>query len=65
MHPSPLLRGPVRPAAVVNEEIRALVRGAGCSAMYGETRDRYRELVAEWTIATAAERACGQIVEAA
>lgn len=62
---SPLSRGPVRPAAVVNEEIRALVRAAGCSALYGETRERYRELVAEWTVATAAERACGQIVEAA
>lgn len=65
MRPTPLSRGPVRPAAVVNEEIRALVRGAGCSAMYGETRERYRELVAEWTVATAVERACGEIVEAA
>ncbi|MDX3713353.1 hypothetical protein PV733_31320 [Streptomyces europaeiscabiei] len=60
----PPLRGPVRPAAVVNEEIRALVLACG-GWLYGESRARYERLVAEWTVATAAERACGEIVEAA
>lgn len=48
-------RAPVRPAAVVNDEIRALVRACG-GWLYGEARDRYALLVAEWTVATAAER---------
>ena len=60
----PPSRGPVRPAAVVNEEIRALVLACG-GWLYGESRARYELLVAEWTVATAAERACGEIVEAA
>jgi hypothetical protein len=47
---------------VVNEEIRALVAGAG-GWLYGETRQRYEVLRDEWTVATAAER--GGIVEAA
>lgn len=64
MPPTPLSRGPVRPAAVVNEEIRALVLACG-GWLYGESRDRYAQLVAEWTVATAAERACGEIAEAA
>jgi hypothetical protein len=49
---------------VVNEEIRALVLACG-GWLYGESRARYERLVAEWTVATAAERACGEIVEAA
>lgn len=60
----PPSRGPVRPAAVVNEEIRALVLACG-GWLYGQSRARYEVLVAEWTVATAAERACGEIVEAA
>ena len=60
----PPSRGPVRPAAVVNEEIRALVTSVG-GWLYGETRDRYWVLVAEWTVATSVERARGEIVEAA
>jgi hypothetical protein len=47
---------------VVNEEIRALVRRAG-GWLYGETRQRYEVLVAEWTVAVAAERC--DVVEAA
>ncbi|NUP35940.1 MAG: hypothetical protein HOY76_02685 [Streptomyces sp.] len=64
MPTSPPSRGPVRPAAVVNEEIRALVLACG-GWLYGQSRARYEVLVAEWTVATAAERACGEIVEAA
>ena len=64
MPPSLLPQGPVRPSAVVNAEIRALVVGCG-GWLYGEARQRYEVLVAEWTVATAAERACGEIVEAA
>jgi hypothetical protein len=52
----------VRPSAVVNEEIRALVVRAG-GWLYGETRQRYEVLRDEWTVAVAAER--GDIVEAA
>ena len=62
MPSSPSPSGSARPAAVVNEEIRALVvRAAGW--LYGETRQRYEVLRDEWTVATAAER--GDIVEAA
>jgi hypothetical protein len=43
----------------VNEEIRALVGTAG-GYLYGETRERYEELVAEWAEAVRAE-----VVEAA
>ena len=54
----------MRPAAVVNEEIRALVVRAG-GWLYGPSRDRYEVLVAEWTVAVAAERRCEDIVKAA
>jgi len=53
-----------RPAAVVNEEIRALLLATG-GWLYGESRARYEVLVAEWTRAVAAERACGEIDVAA
>ena len=66
MPPSPPVTGsarpPVRPAAVVNAEIRALVERAG-GWLYGPSRERYEVLRAEWTVATAAER--GDVVEAA
>ena len=62
MIPSPLPAGRVRPSAVVNEEIRALVVAAG-GYLYGETRQQYEQLVAEWTLACAAERV--EVVEAA
>jgi hypothetical protein len=54
----------VRPADVVNEEIRALVVRAG-GWLYGPSRDRYEVLVAEWTVAVAAERLREDIVKAA
>ena len=62
MPPTPPPCGPVRPAEVVNEEIRALVVKAG-GWLYGETRQRYEVLVEEWTVAVAAERC--EVVEAA
>ncbi|MFG2269152.1 hypothetical protein ACGFNY_05180 [Streptomyces chartreusis] len=43
----------------MNEEIRALVAGCG-GWLYGETRERYEELVEEWAAAMRAE-----VVEAA
>ncbi|MGW2048513.1 hypothetical protein ACWCPF_25525 [Streptomyces sp. NPDC001858] len=52
----------MRPSTVVNVEIRALVIACG-GWLYGESRRRYEELVAEWTLAVAAER--GGVVEAA
>lgn len=55
MPPPPPTPGSLRPAAVVNEEIRALVAAAGCW-LYGETRQRYEVLRDEWTVAVAAER---------
>lgn len=66
MPPSPPVTGsarpPVRPAAVVNAEIRALVESAR-GWLYGETRQRYEKLVVEWDAAKAAERC--EVVEAA
>jgi len=64
MPPTPPPRDLVRPAAVVNEEIRTLVVRAG-GWLYGETRQRYEVLVAEWTVAVAAERVRGDVVKAA
>ncbi|MEH0442423.1 hypothetical protein QA811_01810 [Streptomyces sp. B21-102] len=62
MIPAPLPARPVRPSAVVNAEIRALVLACG-GWLYGESRRRYEELVAEWTRAVAAERV--EVVKAA
>ncbi len=56
--------GSVRSAAVVNADIRALVIACG-GWLYGETRERYEQLVAEWAEAVAAERLRGDIVTAA
>lgn len=62
MSPTPPTPGRLRPAAVVNAEIRELwldPRVRLCS----EVRARYEQLVAEWAVATAAEQ--GDVVEAA
>lgn len=56
--------GPVRSAAAVNEDIRALVTGHG-GWLYGEARERYEALRDEWTVACARERALGDVVTAA
>lgn len=54
----------MRPAAVVNDLIRNLFQRAG-GRLYGDDRAEYERLVAEWTIAVAAERDRPEIVEAA
>jgi hypothetical protein len=59
MSPDPQQPGSVRPAAAVNEDIRALLKRTG-GWLYGETRRRYEVLVEEWAAAVRAE-----IVEAA
>ncbi|MEV5011829.1 MULTISPECIES: hypothetical protein [unclassified Streptomyces] len=64
MSPDVHVPGPVRSAAVVNEDIRALVTACG-GWLYGETRARYERLVAEWTVARARERMLGDVVKAA
>jgi hypothetical protein len=63
MIPTPPDRGPVRPAAVVNEEIRELWTDPRVR-LSTEGRRRYEVLVAEWTVATA-ERLREDIVKAA
>ncbi|MGW4784252.1 hypothetical protein [Streptomyces sp. NPDC004230] len=50
---------PSRSAAAVNEEIRALVLSCG-GWLYGPSRERYEQLVAEWAEAVRVE-----VVEAA
>ena len=60
----PLSQGAARPAAVVNEDIRALMRRA-CGRLRAEDRPVYERLVAEWIVATAQERALGDVVAAA
>lgn len=59
MSPSSPPEGAARSAAVVNEDIRALVTASG-GWLYGETRDRYEQLVAEWAAAVRAD-----VIEAA
>lgn len=62
MPPAPPPAGSTRPAAVVNALIRALLLRTG-GWLYGDTRAEYETLVAEWTVAVAAERC--EVVEAA
>ena len=62
MSPNPLALGGVRPSAVVNAEIRALVQ----RGLHREgARARYASLVEEWTRAVAVERRIGDVEEAA
>jgi hypothetical protein len=49
---------------VVNAAIRALLLRTG-GWLYGDTRREYEQLVAEWTVAVAAERQRVEVVEAA
>lgn len=56
--------GSVRSSAVVNAEIRALVRAAD-GLMYGDDRVRYAGLVEEWTQAVTVERQLIDVGEAA
>ncbi|MFB7461331.1 hypothetical protein [Streptomyces sp. NPDC056188] len=64
MFPDVLVPGSVRPAAVVNGEIRTLMLRAG-GRLRVEDRSVYERLVAEWTVATARERALGDVAAAA
>ncbi|MER6983609.1 hypothetical protein [Streptomyces carpinensis] len=64
MSSTPLTQGPVRPAAVVNADIRALMLAAG-GRLRAEDRAVYQGLVDEWNVATAQERALGDVVTAA
>lgn len=59
MPPNPLASGRVRPAAAVNEDIRALWPRAGRELTVAE-RARYERLLVEWAAAVRAE-----VVEAA
>jgi TPP-dependent trihydroxycyclohexane-1,2-dione (THcHDO) dehydratase len=54
MSPNLAAPGTVRSAAVVNEDIRALVIASG-GWLYGDARDRYEALVEEWAAAVRAE----------
>jgi hypothetical protein len=49
---------------VVNAAIRALLERTG-GWLYGDTRSEYEQLVAEWTVAVAAEQLRGDVVKAA
>jgi hypothetical protein len=64
MSPSSSALVGVRPSAVVNAEIRALVRAAH-GRLYGDDRVRYAVLVEEWTQAVAVERRLIDVSEAA
>lgn len=64
MIPTPPSPGSARSAAVVNDEIRELLRLTG-GWLYGQTRIRYEVLVAEWTTVSRAESLRDGIVEAA
>lgn len=59
MSPNPLAPGRVRPAAAVNEDIRALWPRAG-TQLNAKERAKYERLLIEWAAAIKAE-----IVEAA
>lgn len=64
MPSTPPLPGVPRPAATVNADIRALMV-ASAGRLRAEDRPVYERLVAEWTVATARERALGDVVTAA
>lgn len=55
MSPNPLPSGGVRSSAAVNEDIRALVRGAWGRPMTDDERARYEQLLVEWAAAVRAE----------
>lgn len=62
MSPNQSSRGSVRPAAVVNEEIRALWRRLDGRPVTAAERAEYDALVVEWAEAVRVE---GAVVEAA
>lgn len=64
MSPESTSLGSVRPSAVVNAEIRALMLGSG-GFLRAEDRPVYERLRAEWTRAVAVERRLIDVEEAA
>jgi len=64
MPATPSSPGSARSAAVVNDEIRELLAATG-GWLYGQTRDRYEVLVAEWAAVSRTESLRDGIVEAA
>lgn len=54
MSPNPPPCGPVRPAAVVQADIHALMEETG-GWLWGPTRERYEQLRDEWIAARARE----------
>lgn len=54
MPPSPPAPGSARPAAAVDEEIRALLEATG-GWLWGPTRERYEQLRDEWVEAVRGE----------
>jgi hypothetical protein len=62
MPPTPDRYGSVRPAAVINEEIRTLWFRAGGVLVTADQRAEYARLVVEWAAAVRVE---GAVVEAA
>lgn len=62
MSPTPLPDGTVRPAAVVNAEIRGLWPEGATTPTDAV---RYRELLVEWAAAVRAERMRSEVTEAA
>jgi hypothetical protein len=59
MPPTPAVPGSVRPASVVNENIRALWARTGGTLGPAE-RDEYHRLLVEWAAAVRAEQATAQ-----
>jgi hypothetical protein len=64
MSPDVASLGSVRPSAVVNAEIRALIVEHG-GWLHGDARAAYERLVEEWTRAVAVERRLIDVGEAA
>ncbi|MEU6048931.1 hypothetical protein ABZ829_00650 [Streptomyces xanthochromogenes] len=59
MPPTPATPGSARPAAVINEQIRALVEQGGVRS------DEYLELLVEWEAAVRSEGLRSDVTEAA
>nr|WP_128382367.1 hypothetical protein [Streptomyces cavernae] len=61
---SPRSTAPARPAAEINGQIRALLERTR-RRLSDVERAEYEGLLAEWAVADAAERLCGDVVKAA
>ena len=65
MPPTPPSSGSPRSAAVLNALIRSFWASHPAKRLDDAERQEYHQLVAEWTVATAAERLREDIVKAA